>query len=69
MELTVEELRQRGWIVLECLSGSRAYGLDTPTSDTDLKGVFILPEAEFYGLDYVPQVQNATNDEVYYELR
>ena len=31
-------------IVYECLSGSHAYGLATPESDIDIKGVFILPE-------------------------
>ena len=56
-------------LLLEAISGSRAYGTDLPHSDTDLKGVFVLPELAFFGLDYVPQVANATNDEVYYELR
>ncbi len=54
--------------MLECVSGSRAYGLATPTSDTDIKGVFLLPKKEYYGLDYVPQVNNASNDIVFYEL-
>lgn len=67
--MTILELRQRGLIVFEAISGSRAYGTDLPHSDTDLKGVFILPEEEFYGLGYVPQVANASNDEVFYELR
>ncbi|WP_324679241.1 DNA polymerase beta superfamily protein [Hymenobacter sp. GOD-10R] len=56
-------------LLFEAVSGSRAYGTDLPHSDTDLKGVFVLPEQEFFGLDYVPQIANATNDEVYYELR
>ncbi|MBX0289397.1 nucleotidyltransferase domain-containing protein [Hymenobacter sp. HSC-4F20] len=67
--LTIPDLRQRGLILFEAISGSRAYGTHLPHSDTDLKGVFILPEAEFYGLTYVPQVANETNDEVFYELR
>ncbi|WP_055562581.1 DNA polymerase beta superfamily protein [Hymenobacter sp. AT01-02] len=66
---TIADLRQRGLILFEAISGSRAYGTNLPHSDTDLKGVFILPETEFYGLDYVPQVANETNDEVFYELR
>jgi hypothetical protein len=56
-------------LLFEAVSGSRAYGTDLPHSDTDLKGVFVLPEKAFFGLDYVPQIANATNDEVYYELR
>jgi predicted nucleotidyltransferase len=28
------------------------YGLNTPQSDTDIKGVFALSEKEFYGMHY-----------------
>jgi len=66
--MTIEELKNKGLIILECISGSRAYGLETPTSDTDIKGVFILPKEDYYGLDYPPQVSNSTNDIVYYEF-
>lgn len=68
--LTIEQLKAQNLILLECLSGSRAYGLDTPQSDTDIKGVFYLPKSRFYGLqsEYVPQISNASNDIVYYEL-
>ena len=67
--MTIEELKKSGHIIFECISGSRAYGLDTPTSDTDVRGVFILPKESFYSLDYVGQVNNKSNDIVYYELR
>ena len=66
--MTIEDLKAQGLIILECISGSRAYGLNTPTSDTDIKGVFLLPKKDFYGLEYTPQVSDATNDVVYYEL-
>ena len=66
--MTIEELRKSEWIVLECISGSRAYGLSTPTSDTDIKGVFVLPKHYYYGLNYIPQISNETNDIVFYEL-
>ena len=66
--MTIKELKDKGLIILECISGSRAYGLDTPKSDTDIKGVFLLPKEDFYSLDYIPQVNNPTNDIVYYEL-
>lgn len=56
-------------VLLECLSGSHAYGLQLPASDVDIKGVFALPKREFFGLSYTEQVSNATNDEVYYELK
>ncbi|PTB95894.1 nucleotidyltransferase [Marivirga lumbricoides] len=67
--MTLEELYSKDIIVFECLSGSHAYGLATPESDVDVKGIFILPENEFFGLSYVEQVSNETNDIVYYELR
>ncbi|WP_118949672.1 DNA polymerase beta superfamily protein [Taibaiella helva] len=66
--MTLPELKDKGLLLLECISGSRAYGLDTPASDTDIKGVFYLPKDQFYGLNYISQVNNETNDEVYYEL-
>ena len=67
--MTIADLRQQRLILFEAVSGSRAYGTNLPHSDTDLKGVFVLPEKHFFGLDYVPQVANETNDEVFYELR
>lgn len=66
--MTIKEIKDNGLLLLECISGSKAYGLDTATSDTDIKGVFYLPRDRFYGLNYVAQVNNETNDEVYYEL-
>ncbi len=67
--MTIADLRQQNLILFEAVSGSRAYGTNLPHSDTDLKGVFILPEKEFFGLEYIPQIANETNDEVFYELR
>lgn len=67
--MTIADLRRQKLILFEAISGSRAYGTALPHSDTDLKGVFVLPEDQFFGLDYVPQVANETNDEVFYELR
>jgi len=54
-------------LLLKCISGSRAYNLALPSSDTDIKGIFVLPQRELYGLTYTPQVSNETNDEVYFE--
>jgi hypothetical protein len=41
--MTIDDLKARNLILLECISGSKAYGTDLPTSDTDIKGVFVLP--------------------------
>lgn len=66
---TIEELKASGNIIFECISGSRAYGLATASSDTDIRGVFILPKEKYYSLEYVGQINNETNDIVYYELK
>lgn len=67
--MTISDLKSEKLLLFECISGSRAYGTDLPGSDTDVKGVFVLPKTTFYGLDYTPQVNSEKNDEVYYELR
>ena len=68
-KLTIDWIKENGLLVFEAISGSKAYGLDTVKSDTDIRGVFVLPKNRFYGLDYTEQVNNATNDIVYYELK
>jgi len=66
--MEIEELKSKKLIVQECLSGSRAYGLDNPDSDTDIKGVFVLEKNMLFGLGQCRQVSNPSNDIVYYEL-
>ena len=66
--LNIEFLKQNNLILLEAIAGSKSFGLATETSDTDIKGVYFLPKNEFFGLNYVPQVSNKTNDIVYYEI-
>ena len=68
--MTIDDLKSQNLILLECISGSRAYGLDTPDSDLDIKGVFYLPKSHYYRLPntYIPQINNETNDIVYYEI-
>ncbi len=68
--MTLEQLQgNSSHLLLKCISGSQAYGLALPHSDTDYKGVFVLPKDEYFGLTYTDQVNNATNDEMYYELK
>ena len=68
-KLTIDWIKNNGLLIFEVITGSRCYGLDTATSDTDIKGVFVLPKDMFYGLEYTGQVNNETNDIVYYELK
>lgn len=67
--LTIEEVKERGWLIFEAIVGSKAYGLDTEKSDTDIRGVFVMPKDLFYSLEYTAQVSNESNDIVYYELK
>lgn len=67
--MTIKDLQENNLIIFETISGSRAYGTDLPKSDTDIRGVFVLPEKDFYSLKYVSQVTDATNDTIYYELK
>ncbi|MGV3588782.1 MAG: DNA polymerase beta superfamily protein [Adhaeribacter sp.] len=69
MALTINDLKNKNLLLFECISGSKAYGLNTATSDTDIRGVFVLPQEEYFGLHYVDQISNESNDVVYYELK
>lgn len=66
--MTIETLKTRNLILLEVISGSRAFGLATENSDTDIRGVFYMPKEEYFGTAYIPQISNETNDIVYYEI-
>jgi hypothetical protein len=69
-KLTIQDLRDRGWIAFEYIRGSHAYGLNTETSDKDIGGVFIIPQDYLMGLrsNYIEQVADETNDTVFYEF-
>jgi len=67
--MTFEQLKlQKELILLDCISGSNAYNLNTAGSDIDKKGIFIMPQKQLYGFNQQEQVANATNDEVYFEI-
>ena len=68
-KLTIDWVKDNGLLVFEVITGSKSYGLDTHASDTDIKGVFVLPKEMFYGLEYTAQVNNESDDIVYYELK
>lgn len=66
--INIEFLKQNNLLLFEAISGSKAFGLATEKSDTDIRGVYYLPKDIFYGLEYIPQVADETNDVVYYEI-
>ncbi|MBB4804933.1 putative nucleotidyltransferase [Chryseobacterium defluvii] len=66
--MTIQNLKTQNLILFEAISGSRAFGLATENSDTDIRGVYYLPKETFYGLNHIPQISNETNDITYYEI-
>lgn len=70
MTITIEQLRNehKDWILMEAIVGSQSFGLATPTSDIDLKGVFVIPMNERIGQNYIEQIADEKNNEVYWEL-
>jgi uncharacterized protein len=62
-------IQQPQHLLLKCISGSKAYNLNIATSDTDTKGIFVLPKQELYGLTFAEQLSNETNDEVFFEIK
>jgi uncharacterized protein len=62
-------LNQPNLYLLKGISGSRAYGTNVQASDTDIRGVFMLPQKDLYGLSYTEQVADERNDIIYYEVK
>lgn len=54
----------------ELIGGSRLYGLDTPESDTDYRGIFIANSPTFKaGLESLDSIVTVEPDATYYELK
>ncbi|MDH5034403.1 MULTISPECIES: nucleotidyltransferase domain-containing protein [Chryseobacterium] len=66
--MTIQDLKNKNLLLFEAISGSRAFGLATENSDTDIRGIYYLPKEDFFGLNYIPQISNETNDITYYEI-
>src|SRR5437588_11318860 len=68
--MMIHELRERRLIIFEVNAGSRAYNLNTPASDTDTRGIFMLPRADYLRVSAIPQQAcDQKQDTIYYELR
>jgi hypothetical protein len=52
--LTTHAIKEKGWLLFEAVVGSQAYGTATPQSDTDIKGVFVMPGEVELMLDFDP---------------
>jgi hypothetical protein len=51
------------------IRGSRAYGTNIETSDTDFAGVFIQSVDDIFGFKYKEQINDDKNDTVIYEVK
>ena len=69
MTYTIDYIRKNDLIIFSAKMGSHAYGTFLPTSDVDLRGVFIQPLKDILKYGYVDQVADDTNDIVFYELK
>lgn len=67
-KIDIDYLKKNDLIIFETIAGSHAYGTATETSDTDIRGIFMLSLDDLMGLDYVSQVSDETNDTTYYEV-
>ena len=57
-------------VILRCVIGSRAYGLDDHQSDTDYRGIFLPPAELHWSLYGVPeQIECYETQEHYWELQ
>ena len=67
---TLDYIKENNLIFLHAISGSHAYGTAIEgVSDTDYRGIFVLEEEDYYGIDYVEQISDETNDIIFYELK
>ena len=66
--MNLQILQSSNHIIFESVTGSKAYGTNLATSDTDIKGIFIAPKEVFYGVNKIEQVSDAKNDITYYEV-
>lgn len=58
------------YVIYRCIVGSRAYGLDTASSDTDRRGVYLPPADRHWSFQGVPeQLENKETEECYWELQ
>lgn len=58
-----------GLLLYETIHGSQAYGLSTPTSDVDYKGILVGPAAWYHGFVGGPEQIELTADHVRFEIR
>lgn len=64
------EFELESLVIYRCVVGSRAYGLEMESSDTDLRGVFLAPAEMQWSLFGAPdQFEDDTSQSCYWELQ
>lgn len=66
--MDIDELKRSGWIIMDAIVGSTAYGLNTKKSDVDTRGVFVLPMEERIAYGAIDRVADEKNNHEYWEL-
>ena len=67
---SLDDIREQSLIFYEVIAGSIAYGLNTPDSDTDLRGYYHVPLQYRNGLGKVAdQANDEKHDNTFYHLK
>jgi len=56
-------------IIFKALVGSRAYGTQLPTSDTDYKGIYVQNSKDLLSINNYMELLTINKDECYYEIK
>lgn len=68
--MNVDILKKSNNIIFEAIVGSHAYGTNLPTSDIDIRGIFITSKEDMISLiPYAEEVSDDKQDIKYYHLR
>jgi len=58
------------FVIYRCVVGSRAFGLETESSDTDMRGIYLPPAELHWSIFGVPeQLENNERQECFWELQ
>ena len=66
--MNIKQLEGTDYTIFKSIVGSKLYGLDTPSSDTDIKGIYKLPLDILLKRSFQEQVSDDRNDQTFYEV-
>ncbi len=67
--MNLDRVKKENLIIFEAISGSHAYGTNLETSDIDIRGIFMQSLDDILTFKGVEQVEDDTNDTIFYELK